>query len=374
VRKGKVERDRLLMSVRAVGIIEPDQTRLSRPQVRISGWVTKVYANFVGQDVKKGDPLLEVYSPDLLSTQEEYLIAADGGQKTLADSARRRLELWGVPPDEVKELVKTKKPRDALVLRADITGRVLERNVYKGMRIEPTTELYKIADLSVVWLQAKIYQYEVPHIELGQPVRVTLLAQPDAEFKGKVAFVEPVLQEATRTVNVRVELNNPEDLLKPGMYANLAIQHDMGEGLLIPESGLLQTGDRALAFRVLPDNHFEPVDLKLGSRFGERWQVLSGLSEGDEIVTSAVFLIDAESRLKSAASAFGGHQHGAGASGPDDKPTNPSGTKPGGQAEPGADHQHEGHGGHEGHDPKAMPDTKKPEGGHEHHHEGMGQP
>jgi Cu(I)/Ag(I) efflux system membrane fusion protein len=366
VRKGKVVRDRLLMSIRAVGIIEPDQTRLSRPQVRISGWVTAVHANFVGQDVKKGDPLLEVYSPDLLATQEEYLIAMEGGQKPLADSARRRLELWGVPADEIKELVKTKKPRDTLVLRADIDGRVLERNVYKGMRVEPTTELYRIADLSVVLLQAKVYQYEVPHIELGQPVRVTLLSQPETEFQGKVSFVEPVLKETTRTVNVRVELDNPKDLFKPGMYANLLIEHDMGEGVLIPESGMLQTGDRALAFRILPDNRFEPVEVKLGSRFGERWQVLSGLSEGDKIVASAVFLIDAESRLKSAASAFGGHQHGASA-GPAAKSTGSPEMKSG-EKQKGAGHEHHGH------ESKGATETKKADADHEHRHDGKGRP
>lgn len=357
VRTGRVQRDRLLMSIRAVAIIEPDQTRLSRPQVRISGWVTRVHADFVGQDVKKGDPLLEVYSPDLLATQEEYLIAVEGGQKPLADSARRRLELWGVPPDEIKELVKTKKPRETLVLRADIDGRVLERKVYKGMRVEPTTELYRIADLSVVWLQAKVYEYELPHIDLGQPVRVTLLSQPDTEFKGKVSFIEPVLQEATRTVKVRVELENPKNLFKPGMYASLMIVHDMGEGLLIPESGLLQAGDRALAFRILPDNRFEPVEVKLGSRFGDRWQVLAGLSEGDEIVASAIFLIDAESRLKSAAGAFGGHQHGSGG----------AGTKEGEKPKPG------GGQGHQGHEPKGMPE-KKPDARQEHRHDGKGQP
>jgi Cu(I)/Ag(I) efflux system membrane fusion protein len=367
VRKGRVVRDRLLMSIRAVGIIEPDQSRLSLPQVRVSGWVTKVYVNFVGQDVKRGDPLLEVYSPDLLTTQEEYLIAVEGGQKSLQDSARRRLELWGVPSDEIKELVKTKKPRDKLVLRAPINGRVLERKVYEEMRVEPSTELYRIADLSVVWLQAKVYQYEVPHIELGQPVHITLLSQPDTEFQGKVSFIEPVLKEATRTVNVRVELDNPKDLFKPGMYANLEIAHDMGEGLLIPESGLLQTGDRALAFRILPDNRFEPVEVKLGSRFGERWQVLAGLSEGDEIVASAVFLIDAESRLKSAASAFGGHQHGSGAS-PAAKSAGSPGMKEGENQNSAAGHEHHGH------ESKGAPETKKSDADHEHRHDGKGRP
>jgi Cu(I)/Ag(I) efflux system membrane fusion protein len=228
------------------------------------------------------------------------------------------------------------------------------------MRVEPTTELYRIADLTVVWLQAKIYEYELPHIELNQPVRVTLVTQPDTDLKGKVSFIEPVLKEATRTVNVRVELDNPKNLFKPGMYANLEIEHDMGEGLLIPESGLLQTGDRALAFRVLADDRFEPVEVKLGSRFGDRWQVLSGLSQGDEIVTSAVFLIDAESRLKSAVAAFGGHQHGSGAS--------PSGTKEGDKPKPRVGHEHHGH------EPKEMPEKKKPDGDHEHRHEGKGQP
>jgi Cu(I)/Ag(I) efflux system membrane fusion protein len=313
VRTGKVKRDRLLMSIRAVGIIEPDQTRLARLHTRISGWVTKVEVNYVGQNVKKDDPLLEIYSPDLLATQEEYLTALEGGQKPLAAMARRRLELWGVPADEVRELEKTRKARETLTLRSPINGRVLERNVLEGTRVEPAMELYRIADLSVVWLQAKIYEYELPHIEIDQPVRIVLASQPEKEIKGKVSFVEPVFQETTRTVKVRVKIDNPKDDFKPGMYADLLIEHDMGKGLLVPESALLRTGVRNLAFRVLPGNRFEPVEVKLGGQFNEHFQVLAGLSEGDEIVTSAGFLIDAESRLKSATSAMTGHQHGGSA-------------------------------------------------------------
>ena len=178
----------------------------------------------------------------------------------------------------------------------------------EGSYVEPATELYQIADLSVVWLQAKIYEYEIPHVELNQPVTVTLLAEPGIEHRGKVAFIEPVVQEMTRTVKVRVEIENPKDLLKPGMYANLRIEHDMGRGLLIPESAVLRTGERSLAFRVLPEGRFEPVAIELGGRFGDRMQVVAGLSEGDEIVTSAGFLIDSESRLKSPGSG-GGHHH-----------------------------------------------------------------
>jgi Cu(I)/Ag(I) efflux system membrane fusion protein len=341
VRTGRVKRDRLLMSIRAVGIIEPDQTRLARLHTRVSGWVTKVHVNFVGQNVKRGDPLLEIYSPDLLATQEEYLTALEGGQKPLAAMARRRLELWGVPADEVRELEKTRKARETLTLPAPIRGRVLERNVLEGTRVEPATELYRIADLSVVWLQAKIYEYELPHIEIGQPVRIILASQPEKVIPGKVAFVEPVLQETTRTVNVRVTIDNPKDQFKPGMYADLVIAHDMGEGLLVPESALLRTGVRNLAFRVLPGNHFEPVEVTLGSQFNEHFQVLAGLSAGDEIVTSAGFLIDAESRLKSATSAMGGHQHGSTASPPKAPP--PPAPKAGVEKKPGAEHEHHHH-------------------------------
>lgn len=315
VRTGPVVRDRLVMAIRTVGVLEPDQTRLARIHTRISGWVTRVHVNFIGQMVQKGDPLLELYSPELLATQYEYLIALEGlksrpadlSQQQLLASTRRRLELWGVAADEIQTLEKTQKARETLTLRAPISGRVLERNVLEGTYVEPASELYRLADLSVLWLQAKVYEHELPHVELGQPVRVSLPAQPGRVFPGKVAFVEPVLQELTRTVKVRVELPNPEDLFKPGMYADLEIRHDMGEGLLVPESAVLRTGQRAIVFRTLVDGRFEPVDIQLGGRFGDRFQVLSGLSAGDEVVVSGNFLIDSESRLKSA---LGGMGHG----------------------------------------------------------------
>jgi Cu(I)/Ag(I) efflux system membrane fusion protein len=359
VRTGKVKKDRLLMSIRAVGIIEPDQTRLARVHTRISGWVTKVHVNFVGQNVKKGDPLLEIYSPELLATQEEYLLGLESNRESMADAARRKLELQAVPAEEIRRLEKTRKARETLTFTAPLGGRVLDRNVLEGTYVEPATELYRIADLSVVWLQAKLYEYELPHIEIGQLVRVTLASQPEREIEGKVSFVEPVLQEATRTVKVRVALDNRKDLFKPGTYANLVIEHDMGEGLLIPESGLLQAGDRALAFRIVAEGRFEPVEVKLGSRFGERWQVLAGLSAGDDIVTSAIFLIDAESRLKSAASAFGGHQHG---SGPAAKPGASPETKEGDKPKAVTGHEHHGQ------EAKPGSEPAKPDSGHEHHH------
>jgi Cu(I)/Ag(I) efflux system membrane fusion protein len=315
VRIGKVERDRLVMAIRAVGIIEPDQTRLVRVQSHINGWVTKVFVNFLGQKVKEGEPLLEIYSPELVATQQEYLIArsrqAVDLRPKLAESGRRRLELYGVPGDEIDELEKTGKVHDTLMLRSPISGTVLERNLLQGSYIEPSVVLYKIADLSTLWLQAKIYENELPHVEVGQPVRVRLGSQADREIEGHVKFIEPFVQEKTRTINVRVEIANPDDTLKPGMFADLQMSHDMGAGLLVPSSAVMRTGDRSIAFRVLSDGKFEPVEVKLGGRFGNRFEILEGLEEGDQVVISAGFLIDSESRLKATTSgSAGGHKHG----------------------------------------------------------------
>jgi Cu(I)/Ag(I) efflux system membrane fusion protein len=386
VRTGKVERGDLRMSIQAVGIVEPDQQRLARIHTRVSGWVTKVHVNFVGQNVKKGDVLLELYSPDLLQAQLDFLLALDNWEtqgktepmRRVVDAARRRLELWGAEADDIEEVVKTRKPRESLRLRARIAGRVLERNVQENSYVEPALDLYRIADLREVWLQAKVYEYELPHLEIGQPVHVSVAGRPDLkDVPGKVSFIEPVLQEATRTVKVRVALANADGRFKPGMYADLVIDHDMSQaprwaeaagifgllgapaspgaflaasalvadrtGLLVPEDGVLRTGERDLAFRVLPGDRFEPVAVTLGARFSGRVEVLAGLREGDEIVTSAAFLIDAESRLKSALAGMGAHQHGA--------PPKKTDTPP------------EGHGDHQ-HGPAPAPPK-----GHEHHHE-----
>jgi Cu(I)/Ag(I) efflux system membrane fusion protein len=360
VRTGKVIHSHpLTMTVRAVGIIEVDQQKLRRIHTRTSGWVEKVHVNVVGQNVKEGDPLLEIYSPELANAQSDFVRALNDQDKEGkternerdVKAARRRLKLWGVAAQEIESMEKTRKAGDTLLIRSDIDGRVLERNVQEGSYVEPSMDLYRIAGLSEVWLQAKLYEYELPHVAIGQPVHVLLPSRPDLkEIEGKVSFIEPIVQEATRTVKVRVAIKNVfieknnDYLFKPGMYADLVIDHDMGHGLLVPESGLLRTGERVLAFRVLPDDRFEPVEVKVGARFKltpesrteDAVQVLAGLDEGDEVVTSAAFLIDAESRLKSALAGMSGHQHGA--SSPAKKPD---------AADP-----HQGHKGHDhpGHD------------------------
>lgn len=340
VRIGQVEKGPLKMTIRAVGIVQPDETRIARVNIKTEGWVNKLFVNFVGQRVRKGDQLLSIYSPQFLSTQEELLtalrserLAGVPGQQALAEAARRRLELWDVPPDEIEQLIAKGQARKDLILRSPIDGTVLERKVFENQYVTPEKELYVIGDLSTVWVQAQVYEYEIPHVELGQPATVRIASLPDRQFTGKVVFVQPTVEQVTRTVRVRIELPNPEGIFKPGMFAEIEIAHDMGEGLLVPTSAVLRLGDRDLAYRVEPNDHFVPVDVKLSPiQFGDRYQVLEGLKEGDRIVTSANFLIDSESRIRMGGGGMAGMEHAG----------HGSGKQPPAKEKPAPDHS--GHG------------------------------
>jgi len=297
---GRVEEAPLRMSVRTVGIVRPDETRIAHVHLRTEGWVQKLFVDYVGQPVKKGDPLLSIYSPQFVTTEQEYLDARKSGQSSLAGLARQRLELWDVPADDIKEIEESGKPKTNLTLRSPLTGTVLTRNAFEGQYVTAEKELYTVADLSTVWVQAKVYEYELPHVEIGQPASVTLPALPGQEFTGKVAFIQATVDEPARTVEVRVELANPEGRFKPGMFANLVIQHTMGTGLLVPASAVLRTGDRDIAYKAESEGRFIPVEVKVGAmRFEDgRFQVLEGLKAGELVATSADFLIDSESRLR----------------------------------------------------------------------------
>jgi Cu(I)/Ag(I) efflux system membrane fusion protein len=299
VTTGRVEKAPLRMAVRVVGIVRPDETKVAHVHLRTEGWVHELGVSYTGQSVKKGDPLLTIYSPQFLTTQQEYLNARQGKQTDLARLARQRLELWGVPADEIDELGRTGKPRTFLALRTPITGTVLEKNAFIGQYVTPQTDLYVVADLSTVWVQAQVYEYELPHVTVGMPARVALPALPGREFAGQMVFVQPTVEEKTRTAQVRIELPNKYGLLKPGMFAHVAIEHDMGTGLLVPASAVLRTGERDIAYRVAAEGRFVPVEVEIGLlRFGDRFHVLKGLAAGEAIVTSANFLIDSESRLR----------------------------------------------------------------------------
>jgi Cu(I)/Ag(I) efflux system membrane fusion protein len=302
VTTGEVREETLRMSVRTVGIVRPNEKRVARVHLRTEGWIKDVFVNFTGETVKQGEKLLSIYSPQFLTTQMEYLNAVQANQDSLAQLARERLRLWDIPAEEIDEMKRSGKPRTYLTLRSPSGGTVLEKNVFEDQYVTPKAELYVVADLSTVWVQAKVYEYELPHVELGQPVGVTLPALPGRQLTGKVVFVEPTVEEPARTVQVRVELPNKDGLLKPGMFANVVIEHRMGEGLLVPAEAVIRTGTRDYAFRQEHDDRFVPVAVTISPfRFGGRYHVLSGLHAGDRVVTSADFLIDSESRLR-----FGG--------------------------------------------------------------------
>ena len=317
---GNVEEAPLKMAVRAVGIVRPDETKESRIHLKTEGWVEKLSIDYTGQEVRKGDALLAIYSPEFLTTQQEYLNirATQSRDKTLAesqqrlaDSSLRRLELWDVPQTAIEELKRTGQPHRTLTLQSPLAGTVLKKDVMQGEYVTPQKELYVIADLSTVWVQAKVYEYELPHVQLGQPATVTFPAVEEREFTGKVVFVQPVIDEATRTAQVRIELPNPDRLFKPGMFAHVTIAHTMGTGLLVPASAVLRTGERAIAYRAKADHQFVPIEIEISSmRYDERYHVLSGLKKGDRIVTSANFLVDSESRLRAGGGGMAGMDMG----------------------------------------------------------------
>ena len=295
----KVEQGRLRMSIRTVGIVGPDETRLAKVHLKTEGWVQKVFVNYVGQQVKKGAPLLSIYSPQFLTAQQQYLDARKSDQAGVARLIRRRLELWDVPAKEIEAMDKSGTAPLDLTLRSPIGGTVLDRKAFNGQYITPKTELYTVADLSTVWVQAQVYEYELPHVELDQPATVTVPALPGQQFTGKIVFLQPIVEEKTRTVQVRVELPNKEGQIRPGMFANVEIGHDMGEGLLVPAAAVLRTGERDIAYREESAGRFVPVAVEIGSlRFGGRFHVLKGLKAGEKVATSADFLIDSESRLR----------------------------------------------------------------------------
>ena len=335
VTTGLVEKGPLAMEIRAVGIVQADETKVAHIHIRTDGWVDKIFVGYVGQKVKKNDPLLSIYSPQFYLAEQEYVIFGGFGedQKSNAESSLTKLRQWDVPPEEIKRLKETRTPGTSLVLRSLIDGTVLTKSAFQGQYITSMNDLYVVADLSVVWVQAKIFEYELPHITLGQKTVITLDALPGQEFTGNVQFIAPVVDEISRTVEVRVELKNNDGLFKPGMFGQIKIGHAMGEGLLVSSSAIIRTGSRNIAFRVDANDRFVPVDVDISPlMFEGRFQVLKGLAAGDRVVTSANFLIDSESRLQAggggmagmAGMDMGSTKGTSGMSGKDTKPTVPA--------------------------------------------------
>ncbi len=319
VRSALVAQATLNEEIRTVGTVGYDERSFTQVTLKISGWVRKVFINSIGRPVRKGEPLFTVYSPDLLATQDEYLLAlkmhAQLAESPLDDvktnanalvaSARERLRLWDVTDSQIKTLGRRGRANPVLTVYAPSSGIVMKREALPGKYVEPGTTLYEIADLSMVWISAEIYESEVAATKVGQPATVTFAAYPGETFSGKVAYVYPTLNPETRTARVRLEFQNPELKLKPGMYGNVTLQTDTVRTLVVPKEAVLDTGLRQLVFVDRGQGRYEPASVKLGRRSQDAVEVLDGIKEGDRIVTSGNFLLDAESKLASAASMQG---------------------------------------------------------------------
>ena len=302
--------------IRAVGTVGYDERGLTQVTVKTFGWVREVLVDSIGRPVRKGDPLFTLYSPDLLATQDEYLLAVKtqgqlatsplaevkANAASLVASTRERLRLWDVTDAQMATLARRGKAEPVLTVYAPSSGIVLKREALPGKYVEPGTTLYEVADLSTVWISADIYESEVVAVTLNQPASVTFAAYPGKTFRGNVAYIYPSLNTEARTVRVRVELPNPGLKLKPGMYGNVTLQTDAVNTLVVPKEAVLETGLRQLVFMDRGEGAYVPYPVKLGRRSQDSVEVLEGLKEGDRIVTSANFLLDAESKLASASS------------------------------------------------------------------------
>jgi RND family efflux transporter MFP subunit len=328
VRIVPVARTSLVQSVRAVGVVRYDETRQSDVNLKVDGWIRDLFIDSTGQAVEKGQPLFTLYSPDLVATQQEYLLALNTRdslqQSTVADareradqlvaSARQRLALWDLAPDDLRALDETRRISEAVVFRSPARGFVIEKTAQKGLHVMAGQTLYKVADLSVVWVEADVYENEVSGVRVGTAAAVSIDAYPGERFSGRVAYVYPYLDEKTRTNKVRFIFANPRGRLKPGMFGNVEVSVGGGTGLTVPTNAVLDSGTEQLVFVAQGDGVFEPRTVKVGRRLGESVQILDGLKEGEQVATGAAFFLDSESQLR--ASLQGYQAVSAGSGGP----------------------------------------------------------
>ena len=310
VRTAKVTRGILSRTIRAYGHITYDETRLADVNLKFSGWVETLQADYTGKSVEKGEPLFALYSPELIAVGEEYLAALknvrrlspESSSSTFMASARQRLEYFDVPESEINRIADTGKIEKTITIRSPFKGVVIEKHAELGSHIQSGDTIYRIADLSRVWVEAHIYEYEIPWVTVGQEAVMTLPSQPGKSYTGKVSFIYPYLQAKTRDVVVRIEVENPALALKPDMYADVKISvGGNAEGTIIPSEAVIRSGERNVVFVARENNKFTPRDVTLGLPLdGRMVQVLTGLAPGETIVTSAQFMLDSESTLREA--------------------------------------------------------------------------
>jgi Cu(I)/Ag(I) efflux system membrane fusion protein len=298
-------------TVETNGVIAEDEGRVHAVNAKFAGYIERLFVDRTGQSVRRGEPLLSVYSPDLVATEREYLLAANNlrrlsalssgeaasDARALLEAGRQRLRLWDIPDSEIDRIERTGQVSKTLLLPSPASGVVLKKDALPGMAITAGMPLFTIADLSTVWALADVYQSELAAVSTGNPAQVSASFLPGETFRGRVDFIYPTLTEDTRTIKVRVVLRNSRGVLKPGMYVRVSLAGRAREALAVPRSALIQTGDREIAFVEQSPGVFAPREVKTGTLGKDFVEVLSGLSEGEEVVTSANFLIDSESRI-----------------------------------------------------------------------------
>ena len=310
-----VKRGPLHHTIRAVGTVEPDLQKHWAFVARVDGYVKELFVPSAGQLVEKDAPLLSIYSPDLLTTERELVMLlrmrdeakAEDARATperLIASAESRLRQWNITDEQIVEIEQKRHPSDALTLRSPFRGVVQEVPAHQGVNVKVGDHLIDIADLSVVWVSAEFYESELSMLKTGQSITVTTSSYPNERFEGQIAVINPFLEQVKRTAKVRIDIPNPDFKLRPGMYANVELGMDMGEGLTVPASAVMPTGSREIAFVDKGGGKLEPRVVELGEQIGDHYEVKSGLAEGERVVASANFLIDAESKVQGALKDF----------------------------------------------------------------------
>ncbi len=301
VRTAPVMKGPLRRVIRTVGTVDFNETALADVTTKFSGFIEKLHVDSTGKLVHKGEPLFDIYSPELYSAQNEYVLGLNQGGGLRA-SARQKLSLYDISEDQIVELEKTRQPQRTLSVRAPIDGIVVEKMAVQGQRADAGMKLYRLADLSIVWVQSQIYEQDLAYIKLGQEAEVSLSYLPDRKFRGRVTYIYPTVDEKTRTARVRMEFHNPGFFLKPGMFATVEIRAELDPStLLVPDMAVLRSGEKNTVFVALAGGRFEPRTVSLGPRSeNNAYQVLSGLKEGERVVTSGQFMFDSESQLREA--------------------------------------------------------------------------
>ena len=295
--------------IRTVGVIDYDETALADVSTKFKGWIEKLYVDAIGKEVHRGEPLFEIYSPDVYSAQTEYLLAlgeskapAGISAENLRTTARLKLKYWDIPDEQIAALEKTRQPRKALRVNAPSNGFVVEKMAVQGQMVEAGMRLYRLADLGLVWVHAQVYEQDLAVVQLGQEAVVSVSYLPDRKFRGRVTYIYPTVDEKTRTAKVRMEFHNPGYFLKPGMFASVELRSEVRPSVvLVPDSAVLRSGEKNTVFVTVDGGRFEPRTVALGLRAeNDQYQVLSGLKEGERIVTSGQFMLDSESQLREA--------------------------------------------------------------------------